>query len=238
MMKRKLAVPLSLILLFMCGLPGQAQVDSLAIIGQYGPVVHLSAGAASGGGGLTATVANSTTGATSNGSPLDVETFNFNIDFGDLARGDGNPVVSTVGLRLRSNTSFKLVASVLSFSSTPLIYQERPIGGNDGGSFARFWVGPINATGAGATSNGITVNGALTGGIKLSDVTHGPITSNSTLICTGPAASQSGGVQSPSNAIDVPIFISVPTGYELGPAPGSARGSFNFSIQFAVYGGQ
>jgi hypothetical protein len=214
--------------------PVMAQ-NNLTLSGQAGGLMRLSAGTPSGSGGLTTSVVNSSTGATCSGSATDTDTFTFNVDFGDLSRGDGNPVIGSVGLRVRTNTSFRVVGSVVSFSANGMRYQGHEVTSADAGSFVRVWMGPLSTTGNDANNAGaIAINNALLSGMHLSEMSRGPASATSTFLCSGPAASLGGNTSSQSNAIEFPFYVSVPTGYELGPAPGSANGRFSFSMQFSI----
>jgi hypothetical protein len=236
MIKQKITVTCGL--LIVCVGTVVAQPSNLTISGSYGSSIRLSAGTPSAAGGRTANVTGANTQGTAIGSAQDSEDFTATIDFGDLAKGDGSPVTGVVGLRVRSNTSFKLTTSAVQFQTNGLRYVDKVIDNADGGSFIRVWTGPVSSTGnRAANAADISVNGSLVNGLQLSAISRGGATANSTTILSGQAASRDGSLQSSDNAIEVPLFVSVPSGYELGPAGNAAQGTFNFSMQFAAFGG-
>lgn len=215
-----------------------AQNANVTLSGQYSPSIQLSAGAPSASGGRTASVTSTGTGANAVAPPLDAANFAAVIDFGDVSRGDGTPVVASVGLRIRSNTSYRLAAAVTNFQAQSLRYLGRDVGSDDGGSFIRVWAGAPSASGSGAAATSrMTVNPALTSGTTLSALPRGSATTSSTTIVSGPAASIEGSLQSATNAVDIPLFMSVPSGYDLGPSPDGSQGTFSFSVQFAAFPG-
>jgi len=83
---------------------------------------------------------------------------------------------------------------------------------------------------------GLPVVQAMASGIPLSNLTRGTATANSTWICSGPVASIAGGASSSDNAIEIPVFMAVPTGYDLGPSADASTGSFSFVLQFGTHG--
>lgn len=227
-----LALTLSAVLI---GPRAETQPASLTISGQYGPALQLSAGTA---GGVTGAVANSSTNATVTSAAPDSTNFTSSIDFGDLSKGDGEPVAAAIALRLRSNTSFGVTASVVSFQASQLRWRGQEISAADGGSFVRMWVGQLSTTGPNAASgSNLNVNGQLQSGIQMSTLTRGPATAQSTPVVGGSAASLGGSIQSPNNAVEIPVYVSVPSGYELGPSEGSAQGTFSFIVQFGMFAG-
>lgn len=218
--------------------PTSAQPSNMTLTGQYGPAIQLSAGTPAAAGGRSVSVSGATTQASATGSGPDSENFSASIDFGDLSKGDGNAVTGVVGLRVRSNSAFKLTVSNVQFQATGLRYLDKPIDSSDGGSFIRVWTGAVSTTGAkSASAADMAQNSALLNGMQLSAVSRGPATASSTAILSGSAASLGGTPQSPDNAIEIPLFVSVPSGYDLGPAGNAAQGSFSFSMQFGIFGG-
>jgi hypothetical protein len=215
-----------------------SQVANFNISGEYGGFIQLTAGSPGGTGGRTASVSQQGTGASASGAAADQENFGSSLEFGDLARGDGNPIVGGIGLRVRSNTGFRIVASLANFNANNLQYQGKPITPADNGSFIKISTGPATATGAGAANiSKIRGNPQLTAGTPLNRLSQGPALGSAMLVASGPAASVAGIANSVDNAIEVPVFISVPTGLELGPAPGSTEGSFSFTVQFGAFSG-
>ncbi len=215
----------------------EGQLATFTLSAQYGGFLELSAGTPPQTNGQTATVSNVNSGASTVAPPANSQNFASSIDFGDVSSGDGTPLVGAVGLRVRSNTAFRVLASLTSFQATTLRYQGRDISSADGGSFIRIWLGPVSATGNRSIAVGRTsVNSLLTGGSTLSALSRGPVTGASTELISGPVASIGGGKDSPDNSLEFPFLMSVPTGFELGAAPGQASGSFSFVVQFGIFG--
>lgn len=215
-----------------------SQSTSLTISGQYGSFLQLTAGTPPSTGGRNVEISSGNTGALAAGGTADMENFGASVNFGDLSKGDGNPVTSGVGLRMRSNTECQLVTSLSSFQATNLRYQGRDVTLADGGSFVKVWAGPITATGNNALNPGeATINSFFTSGSTLSTISRGQASGSSTLVCAMPAASTGGFGNSVDNALEIPFFVSVPTGFDLGPAPGAAEGTFSFVLQFGLFGG-
>lgn len=232
-----LAVVMATCLGFTVAPCAESQLATFTLNAQYGGFLELSAGAPPQTNGQTATVSNTSSGATTMAAPTNAENFASAIDFGDVSGGDGTPIVGGVGLRVRSNTGFRVLASLTSFQATTLRYQGRDVSSNDGGSFIKIWLGPVTATGGRAIAVGRTsVNSLLTGGSTLAALSRGPVSAASTELISGPVASIGGGKDTPDNAIEFPFLLSVPTGFELGAAPGQANGSFSFVVQFGIFG--
>lgn len=214
-----------------------SQNANLFLTGQYAPFLQLSAGSPPATHGQNAIVSNQGTGALATASVPDAEDFMASIDFGDLAKGNGTPVIGGVGLRIRSNTGFRLVTSVTSFQVTSLSYRGNEVENSDGGRFIHVFTGSPSATGSLAIDLGqVAVNPQLSTGITLSELAHGSASASSTVVISAPTASVGGSPASTDNALEVPVFFSIPTGFELGPAPGATIGSFAFSLQFGLIG--
>jgi hypothetical protein len=234
---------LSLVFAYSIVYPGicpeaEGQSASVSITGQYGTFVQLSAGTPPAAGGRTVSVADKGTGCVASGSQPNNQAFGSSIDFGDLSKGDGEECPATIGIRLRSNSAFRLVASMSSFRCRGLRFQGKDVTDQDGGTFVHVWAGALSTTGANAASpSSVSVNSSFTGGTTLATLARGGCTASSTLICAAPAASIGGTSNSPDNALELPIYVSVPTGMELGPAPGTASGTFSFTVQFGTYTG-
>jgi hypothetical protein len=215
-----------------------SQVANFNLSGEYGGFIQLTAGSPGGTGGRTASVSQQATGASASGPAADQENFGSSLEFGDLARGDGNPIVGGIGLRVRSNTGFRIVASLSNFTANNLQYQGKPLTAGDNGSFIKISSGAATATGAAAANiSKIRGNPLLNAGTPLNRLSQGPALGSAMLVASGPAASVAGIANSVDNAIEVPVFISVPTGLELGPAPGSTEGSFSFTVEFGAFAG-
>lgn len=216
----------------------EGQSASVSITGQYGTFVQLSAGTPPASGGRTVSIADKGTGCVASGSQPNNQSFGDSVDFGDLSKGDGEECPATIGIRMRSNSSFRLVASMSSFRCRGLRFHGKDVNDADGGSFVHIWAGALSTTGPNSASpSSVAVNSSFTGGTTLATLARGGCTASSTLICSAPAASIGGTSNSPDNAIELPIFVSVPTGMELGPAPGAAAGTFTFTVQFGTYTG-
>lgn len=209
-------------------------VVSVTLRGTADRVLTLSAGEVDAGG--TASVSSSATGAIVNGARVDQADFNSSIDFGDLSQGNGQPLVATVGLRVRSNCPFNLLIARENFSATNLQYHGHSVSGSsDGGSFINVLAGPkVSATGVDANASACKLSSVLSGtGLPLSQVTSGLPGIGSTLVASGTRVSLRGAKSSPSNAVDIPLSFSVPTGTSIGPITGGS-GSFSTTVELAV----
>jgi hypothetical protein len=186
---------------------------------------------------LSVQLTNAGPGASANGQPADVSPFTISADFGDLSRVvNGIPAQAGVGLRVRSSVSYAVVMTLVSFNAINLQYQGNPIDSQDRGSFIRCTAGRVAATGPDANSNGSNINGALFGsGLTLNQLISGGINPAGTRIVAGSAASSDGDEDSPGNAVEVPVFFSVPTGLALGPIDGSGSGRFSANLQFGIF---
>lgn len=206
----------------------------VALSGAAEQVLTLSAGEVDSGGTASITSAN-LTGASAIGGARDQEDFSSSIDFGDLSRGDGQPMVATIGLRIRSNCYFNVVITRDTYSAKNLQYMGRDVSGSaDGGSFIHVNVGQARATGSEADASSLRLSSALSGaGIPLSQLTSGTPGANSTVLASGAPVSRSGNRSSPGNAVDIPVRFAVPTGTSIGPISGGV-GTFSATVQISA----
>jgi hypothetical protein len=186
---------------------------------------------------LSVQLTNAGPGASANGQPANVSPFTISADFGDLSRVvNGVPAQAGVGLRVRSSVSYAVVMTLVSFTASNLQYQGNPIDSQDRGSFIRCTAGRVAATGPDANSTGSNINAALFGsGLTLNQLISGGVNPSGTRIVAGAAASNEGDEDSPGNAVEVPVFFSVPTGLALGPVNGSGAGRFSANLQFGIF---
>lgn len=220
---------------------GQPAADALVtctISATISSIITLQAGSLNGSTTCTAITSANTTGATVTGATADQQDFTTNIDFGDLARGDGNPVVATVAVRVRSNTPYKITMARTSFNANNLQYKGRDVSGTaDGGSFIKVSAGPeARNSGSQGNAGGCLIAARLTAGIPLSDLTAGSATAASTLVASGKRASFGGSKSSAGNAVDIPLHFECPTGMDIGPVSGEA-GTFQGSVQINAFPG-
>src|SRR5262249_20862804 len=135
-----------------------------------------------------------------------------------------------------SNCSFHLFMSRQDYYADNLQFLGRNVSGaSDGGSFIRVTAGPnVTASGRDADASTCHLAGALTSnGVPLSQLSSGAVSRGSTLVASGNAVSLRGSKISPSNAVDIPLKFSVPTGTALGPLNGGT-GRFSATIQIAA----
>jgi hypothetical protein len=160
------------------------------------------------------------------------------IDFGDLSTGNGQPVVGSVGVRVKGNANYNVTISQMSFTAKDLQVANKDVSGSgDQGSFITVRVGSHSGSGSRANPGQTKVNGQLNGGMRLSQVSYGPVTAESTRVAGGGPPSTGGTMNSSDNAVDIPVYFSVPTGLEIGPAPGASTGSFQATIQLGIFAG-
>lgn len=236
------SMPLLLIPLW-CTQPASKadQISSFTFYGSYDPMIRLTSGSpVSVGKQETASLSSSGRNNAIVVAPQpDVENFHAMIDFGDLSEGDGSLAVGRIGLRVRSNTSYRVVASVLSFQADQLMWQGKNVTSSDGKDFLQVAISAPSATGLKAAPVAQTrSNSSLLNGERLSDLATGPVSTSSTVLISGDAASGGGTLTSVDNAQEVGVAIAAPTGFELGPAPGSSRGTFSAVIQFGAIPGE
>jgi hypothetical protein len=227
---RKLVLLLSLMVANVSSAVGQP--STLNLNGQYNGFIQLSAG----GAGRGASMSTLATGGSATAAGAEGQELTAVLDFGDLSKGDGNPVTAAVGLRLRSNTGFRVVASVSQFQTSSLRYMGKEVDSADGGSFIKLWLGNVIGTGALSNTAQVNIGPVLSAGTTLSSISRGPVTVAATPVLSGPVASFGGSATSMDNALEIPVFFSVPTGFELGPAEGQASGNFSFVVQFGAFG--
>lgn len=159
------------------------------------------------------------------------------IDFGQLTRGSGQPLGAVVGLQVRGNASYRLNVSVASFQTTSLAIRNVEVNASsNGGSFIGVKLGPIIGTGARANPAGTTVNGMVVNELPLNKISRGPVGPASTTLAQGNAPSLGGNSNSPDNAVEIPIIVTVPTGLAISPARGNAEGFFQVVLQTGIFG--
>jgi hypothetical protein len=160
------------------------------------------------------------------------------VDFGELARGTGEPEVATIGLRIRGNSSYKLNISNFNFRATALKVHKREINSaSDTGSFIEVKAGTPVATGRLGNAGATMIGAIMQTGTSLSGITQGNVSAQSTVVCTGPAPSLGGTINNPDNAVDIPVYFYVPTGMAIGPSREAAKGQFQVSVQVGIFPG-
>jgi hypothetical protein len=228
-MKSKVAVALLATILFatpadsLGQFSGNGRASGLLALSSGGPNAVLT------GAGMRGTRAVVSTGGTGNDSV-------HYIDFGELSVGTGEPVYAGVAFQLRGNAAYRLNISQASYKGTTLRARGRDVSGAGArADFVQIRAGQITGSGGRANVTATTVNPLLQAGTTLDQITQGPVSADSTRVCEGDAPSLGGIASSPDNAINVPIYFSVPSGYEIGPAAGAASGNFQISVQIGVF---
>lgn len=161
------------------------------------------------------------------------------IDFGDLSKGSGEKATAVIRLRLRGNAPYRLNVSESSYAAQSLQVRGKDVSGSqDRGSFVELRVGNIIGSGAKSNASGTRLNAQLENGQTLSSISQGPLSADSTNLAAGESPSLSGTASSSDNALEIPLYFSVPTGYEVGPTAGNARGSFQITLQIGAFAGR
>jgi len=159
------------------------------------------------------------------------------IDFGQLTRGTGQPLGAVIGLQVRGNASYRLNVSVSSFQTTTLAIKNVEVSANsNGGSFIGVKLGPVTGTGALSNPAGTAVNGMIINELPLNRISRGPVGPASTTLAEGTAPSLGGNANSPDNAVEIPIIVTVPTGLAISPSRGNAEGYFQVVLQTGIFG--
>lgn len=158
------------------------------------------------------------------------------IDFGELSTASNETLVVGVNFQLRGNSSYKLNISEAAFTARALRHRGRDVSGSDDhGSFIQIRVGAVNGSGPRANAQATTVSGAMSQGFYLNQISQGSVTQSSTTLCSGGAPSTGGTVSSPDNAVEIPIYFSIPGGLELAPGPETGSGSFQSTLQLGAF---
>jgi hypothetical protein len=158
------------------------------------------------------------------------------IDFGELAGGNGQPVSVMVNFTIRGNASYKLNVSNNEFAAANLQVKEKDIAQTgDQGSFIKLKAGSPSGSGIRANPQGTRITSLFENGTTLDRISQGQVSASSTSISTGDAPSLGGTLTSNDNAVVVPLSISVPSGFQIGPSSGEARGMFQVTLQVAIF---
>jgi hypothetical protein len=201
---------------------------TLTLTAVINPVIQLSTGVPQ----ITASQCGASVGG-GNGGPGNSLT---TVDFGDLALGDGTPVVARIPLQIRSNCKYRVCMSRSEFTTVNFQYDGRPVDGPEDAGFVRIAAESAQAQGSLANPGATTVSARLGGeGIALSELTAGGVTADSTEVASGSAACLGGGLANPDNAVVVHLNVSCPTGMVLGPRDGVLAGSFHATMQIGIF---
>lgn len=158
------------------------------------------------------------------------------VDFGDLSKGNGTPAVVTYVFRVQGNAPYSLNISELNFLARDFRVRHKDVSGSeDHGSFINIQLGSISLSGTQANPQLPMSNPRLSSGTSLDQISQGQVTSQSTVVCTGTAPSLGGTSASVDNGVDISVNFSVPTGMEVGPTPGAAKGSFEATLQMGIF---
>lgn len=211
-------------------------VSNVTLTGSAGHILMLSAGATADGAPASMQHGEQT-GARAVGAAIDSSNAVATLDFGDLSKGDGTPITGSVGLRIRSNCRYKVTMSRGSFVANNLQVRGVDVSGaEDGGTFIRVTAGP-RAIPTGPDGNAeqcLISSNLVNGGIALSQLSSGSVSAGSSLVANGQPASLRGSMRSDSNAVDLPVNFSCPTGMQIGPVK-AGSGSFQATVQFEIF---
>ncbi len=157
------------------------------------------------------------------------------VTFADRVRKNGSDAQGHIGLQIKSNCPYALRLSRSSWVAQNLRYKGQLVGADDGGSFIR--VSSSGVTGSyGSNPAGTVVEPSLTGSGKLlSQLSSGPVTSQSTLVAYGSPACSSGGIDSSNNGLVVHFNLSCLDGDQLAPVDEYLQGFFQTTLQFQVF---
>lgn len=161
------------------------------------------------------------------------------LDFGSLTSGSGETVSGFVTLAVRGNSSYRLNMSVLNYNAQNLAFRGRDVSNAaDRGSFVTVRVGTLTGSGSRANTARSSVSGLLQGGASMNQLSQGPVSAESTSLCSGDSPSLGGTSTSPDNAVQVPVYFSVPSGLEFGPAGPNPNANFQVITQIGAFGGR
>jgi hypothetical protein len=173
----------------------------------------------------------------------------FTVAYGSLGTGDGTNEVAKIPLRVSSNTTAHVSASVASVTMTNLSYQGTDVSGSTLANATFIGLGNAAMTVAGlGNSSGGTYNTSIwpnsinaappyATGATLAALSSDPTAATGdTELCSFSKASSSGGAPA-SNYVEVYALMAAPTGVALGPTTPGTSGTFAAVVSFNAFTG-